>query len=122
MSFIGKLLRKTEPLTPGPGATAPLDERVLADARDAEPEVSDEVPATDLADETRADDPDSTPDVEAQSLPAAEQANDTAWWEEPPPTAAASTSSTATRSSKAEPAESATIAEHPAMIESVPQT
>jgi serine/threonine protein phosphatase PrpC len=124
MSFIGKLLRKTEPLTPAAGATAPLDERVLAEAADAEQEMADELPAAEVADETRADDTGSTPGEQAQSLPAAEAASDTAWWEEPPPTTPPVASSPASRSNQAEPAEPRDSAEQSAVagVESAPQT
>ncbi|MEP7188053.1 MAG: hypothetical protein ABI901_02535, partial [Roseiflexaceae bacterium] len=124
MSFIGKLLRKTEPLTPPIGATAPLDERVLAEAPDVGQEIADGVPAADSADETRADDPESAPDDQAQSLPAAEQANDTAWWEEPPPTTPMVSSSPAIHSNQTELAESGNVAERyaEAAVEPAPQT
>jgi serine/threonine protein phosphatase PrpC len=86
MSFIGKLLRKTEPLTPAKGVTAPLDERALADDPAVWQEIADGFPAADPADETRADDPTPAPADQAQS-PATpgEEATDTAWWEESPP-------------------------------------
>jgi serine/threonine protein phosphatase PrpC len=77
MSFINKLLRKTEPLTPA-GVTAPLDERALTQA----PDIGQEV-----ADGSAADPAPTLPD-EVQPLPAppaAEQDSDTAWWEETAP-------------------------------------
>jgi len=117
MSFIGKLLRKTEPLTPAIGATAPLDERVLAEAPDAEREIADKVP-TDSADETRADDPASTAGEQAQPPPPGEQANDTAWWEEPP-AAPAVAGNAATFSSQTEPAEPGVTASAPQTVELV---
>ncbi|MEO7908444.1 MAG: protein phosphatase 2C domain-containing protein [Roseiflexaceae bacterium] len=107
MSFIGKLLRKTEPLTPAVGSTAPLDERTLAEAPDVAQELADGFPAATPADET-------------QSLPPpAENASDTAWWEEPPPVVP----STASPASTSEPTESGNVADHdPAMVEPTPQT
>jgi serine/threonine protein phosphatase PrpC len=92
MSFIGKLLRKTEPLTSATGATAPLDERALAEAPDGEQEIADGLAAADPADE-------------AQSLPppTAEDADDTAWWEEPPPAAPAAAISPAPDTTDTEP-------------------
>lgn len=124
MSFIGKLLRKTEPLTPPIGATAPLDERVLAEAPDVGQEIADGVPAADSADETRADDPESALDAEAQSLPPAEKTNDTAWWEEPPPAVPLAASRPATHSNETELAESGNVAERDAeaAVEPAPQT
>jgi PPM family protein phosphatase len=103
MSFIGKLLRKTEPLTPAEGVTAPLDERVLESEPAVSQESADESPAAGPADETRVDDPAPIPDDGGQSpSPQAEVASDTAWWEEPPPAVPA----TATYSNELEPAES----------------
>ncbi len=104
MSFIGKLLRKTEPLRPAEGVTAPLDERALAGEPPVSQEVVDESADADPADEPRVDDPAPTPDDEAQSpsTPPAEEANDTAWWEEPPPAVPA----VAPHSNELEPAES----------------
>src|SRR3990170_1506259 len=101
MSFIGKLLRKTEPLTPAEGVTAPLDESALKGEPAVAQEFVDESSAADPADETRVDDPVPMLDEEAQlPSPQAEVASDTAWWEEPPP----AVSATATHSNEIEPA------------------
>jgi hypothetical protein len=57
MSFITKLLRKTEPLTTATGETAPLDARaLLADAAERA-EAAPAPQADDSADDTRADEP-----------------------------------------------------------------
>lgn len=112
MSFIDKLLRKTEPLTPAAGATAPLDERTLAEAPDVGQEIADGFPAANPADE-------------AQSLPPqAEDANDTAWWEEPPAAVPVAASIPATHSNEAEPAELGNVAAHDPAAEpaAAPQT
>jgi len=102
MSFIDKLLRKTEPLTPAAGATAPLDERVLAEAPDIGQEIADGFAAANPADEALVDDPAPTPADEAPLPPPDQKANDTAWWEEPPP----AVPTPATHSNESEPAES----------------
>jgi len=130
MSFIGKLLRKTEPLTSPEGGTAPLDERALAEAPDVGQEVADGFPAADPADAAHPADPAPTLAEEAQPLspPAAEAATDTAWWEEPPPAAPAPASSSAPHSADSAPdagvdRSPATIdASMPAQNELVPQT
>ncbi len=99
MSFINKLLRKTEPLTAAAGVTAPLDERARADAFRAD----------DPAGETRGDDPAPTPANEPQSPPtppADEDANDTAWWEEASPAVPVAAISPSTHSNRSWPAES----------------
>ena len=44
MSFISKLLRKTEPLTTATGVTAPLDARALMDEPAGQPEDSSRAP------------------------------------------------------------------------------
>jgi PPM family protein phosphatase len=88
MSFISKLLRKTEPLTTAAGATAPLDARARVADASGQPEVAPVLPADDPADETRTADPAPTPVDQAQvppTPPAAEDADDTAWWEEASP-------------------------------------
>jgi serine/threonine protein phosphatase PrpC len=76
MSFIGKLLRKTEPLTPPAGMTAPLDENALPARSGDLPETAGDEPEIDPAGETR---------VDAEQADAQEQADETAWWEEAPP-------------------------------------
>jgi serine/threonine protein phosphatase PrpC len=78
MSFIGKLLRKTEPLTPPAGMTAPLDDSALPAEPSSQPETAEDRPEVDPAVETR---------VDADQADAQEHADETAWWEEPPPTA-----------------------------------
>ena len=109
MSFIGKLLRKTEPLTSAAGATAPLDERALAEAPDGGQEIADGLAAANPADE-------------AQSLPppTAEDANDTAWWEEPPPTVPAAAISPAPHTTDTEPDTGLDILPPPALDPPMP--
>jgi PPM family protein phosphatase len=104
MSFINKLLRRTEPLTAATDETAPLDARALvADPADQD-ETAPALPtATDLTDDpstpqdsTRADDsgPMPTNETLAPRLPTAEDGDDTAWWEETAPLAPAAASQT----------------------------
>jgi PPM family protein phosphatase len=96
MSFINKLLRKTEPL-PATDETAPLDARALvADPADQDETALALPTATDLTDETRADDTAPTPADETPALPppTAEDGDDTAWWEEAAPPAPAAASQT----------------------------
>src|SRR5690349_14942488 len=111
MSFIGKLLRKTEPLTPAVGATAPLDDRVLTQEPDVEQNVADEAPASDSAEQAHSDDAASTPDDQPEPLPVAKVDDDTAWWEEPPPAAAVAASSPTSHSSETKQAEPGSTAE-----------
>ena len=95
MSFITKLLRKTEPLTTATGETAPLDARALLADAAGRSEIAP--PAVDPADAPRPDEPAPTnepapmPDDATQPSPppAAEEADDTAWWEEASPTVVA---------------------------------
>jgi len=86
MSFINKLLRKTEPLTPATGETAPLDERALEATPAVWQEVADGFQAATPAEQARADDPAPTAAGEAQALPPPpEQADESAWWEQAAP-------------------------------------
>jgi PPM family protein phosphatase len=110
MSFINKLLRKTEPLRPATGATAPLDGRALEATPAVWQELADGFQAADPADETRADDPAPTPADEAQ--PAPEQADSSPWWEEPAPAVPAESGQ----------AEATTIVEQDIKAEQTPQT
>jgi serine/threonine protein phosphatase PrpC len=122
MSFIGKLLRKTEPLTAA-GVTAPLDDRVLAVEPSDQPEGAD---AHQAADETRTEDP--APLLENEALPApAAEASEVAWWEETSPALPAAAPSTPTHANEANetrPAEAATVSKHDAAAEpeQAPQT
>jgi PPM family protein phosphatase len=126
MSFISKLLRKTEPLTTATDETAPLDARALLAEPADQPEIAPAPPAADLANETRADDPAPRPAGEAQSLPppAAEATDDTAWWEAAAPDIPAAAPSPTTNSDRLEQAESETTLEPHAATEPapVPQT
>jgi PPM family protein phosphatase len=88
MSLIGKLLRKTEPLTPPASMTAPLDDNALATELTDMPETADSLQTVDPASQAPADDA-------ALTLAGAEQPNstqpvvnpdsDAAWWEESSP-------------------------------------
>jgi serine/threonine protein phosphatase PrpC len=91
MSFIGKFLRKTEPLTTATGETAPLDARALIAAG------SDGT--------SRADDPASAPPEQAESLSPPQQDDDTPWWEE----TAAAVPAAATQTDETEAAETSNI-------------
>jgi PPM family protein phosphatase len=131
MSFISKLLRKTEPLTSAAGVTAPLDDRALAAEPAGWQELADAFQATDPADETRVDDPAPTPADEAQSLPtpATQEANDSAWWEEASPAVPVAAINPSTHSNESGPAESGqtlsgNVLEHDAeaQAEQAPQT
>src|SRR5829696_3563993 len=112
MSFINKLLRKTEPLTPTTGATAPLDERALEATPAVWQELADGFQAADPADETRADDPAPTPADAALRPP--EQADSPAWWEEAAPALPADAGQTTAKTIE--------IPEPPAETEQTPQT
>ncbi len=118
MSFISKLLRKTEPLTTA-GVTAPLDEHTLAATPAEWQEIADAFQAGDPAAETRAADPAPAPADEAPSLPtpAAEEANDTAWWEEASSAVPAATPSPLAHSEVSEQADSGNVAEGEAEAE-----
>jgi serine/threonine protein phosphatase PrpC len=111
MSFISKLLRKTEPLTSAAGVTAPLDDRALAAEPAGWQELAGAFPAADPADETRVDDPAPTLADQAQSLPppVAEEADDTAWWEEASPGVPAATLNRSTDSDGSGSAESGLV-------------
>jgi serine/threonine protein phosphatase PrpC len=88
MSFIGKLLRKTEPLTPPVGMTASLDESALPAETPALPATADEQAARDPADETRVDAPGiaaGEPERPGTDQAASEDKGQIAWWEEAPP-------------------------------------
>jgi len=106
MSFISKLLRKTDPLTTATGETTPLDARALMDDPASQPEIAPALQAANPADETRADDPEPVQDDDTESLPpppAAEHADDTAWWEEASPAVPAAAISPAPDSTDSEP-------------------
>ncbi|HEU5101055.1 MAG TPA: protein phosphatase 2C domain-containing protein [Roseiflexaceae bacterium] len=82
MSFIGKLLRKTEPLTPV--STAPLDDSALP----AEPQAPQDRSDTGAGGEVRVDDPDalaSNTEPPTQPQVADEQPAEVAWWEQSAP-------------------------------------
>ncbi|HJZ49563.1 MAG TPA: protein phosphatase 2C domain-containing protein [Roseiflexaceae bacterium] len=84
MSFISKLLRKTEPLTPPAGLTAPLDARALVDQPTDVPEPIDQ--EIDPAGERRVDEEARPADMEQTSeQPAQANAHEIAWWEESSP-------------------------------------
>jgi serine/threonine protein phosphatase PrpC len=118
MSFIGKLLRKTEPLTTVAGVTAPLDASALATEPAGRPEIADVCQAADPGDETRDDDPAPTPSDEAQSLtPPTDEAGDTAWWEEASPGEPAAALSQSTDSGESGQAETETILGRDAQVE-----
>jgi PPM family protein phosphatase len=83
MSFIGKLLRKTEPLKPPAGMTAPLDDSALPAEPQGLPTAAGDQSDIDPGEETRVDEPDVEPP--ASTGAAAEGKSETAWWEEAPP-------------------------------------
>jgi len=93
MSFIGKLLRKTEPLTPPAGMTAPLSDSTIPAEQDGVPATVDGRSGSEPADETHVDEPDaSAADVE-QPDPiqvATEATSEAAWWEEAAPAVSSS--------------------------------
>ncbi len=108
MSFITKLLRKTEPLTPAEGVTAPLDGRALTAEPTGRPEAAPARLADDTAEQTHADDPAPMPADEADAPPAA-STDDTAWWEEASPATIAAVNGASTQSDEAGPAEAGTV-------------
>jgi serine/threonine protein phosphatase PrpC len=113
MSFIGKLLRKTEPLSPTGGVTAPLEEQALVEAPPAEQDAADAFVAADPAGETRVDDPAAdgpSEDVEPFAEPKADEESDTAWWEEAPPVIPPCASDSARQPATSEPNAAASAA------------
>jgi serine/threonine protein phosphatase PrpC len=78
MSFIGKLLRKTEPLTQPAGPTAPLDEHSLPTEPDGAGATQGDHSGSVPAGETRVDEPEAAPE---RAQAATEDAGETAWWE-----------------------------------------
>jgi serine/threonine protein phosphatase PrpC len=85
MSFIGKLLRKTEPLAPPVGTTAPLDDSALPAEAQGLAIAAEDQAAIDPADQARAGEADAS--AEGTEPPGtgqatAEEQSETAWWEE----------------------------------------
>jgi serine/threonine protein phosphatase PrpC len=88
MSFISKLLRKTEPLTPPAGMTAPLEDSALPAELEGLPEPVDDQSKIDSAEEKRVEIESpalSEQEQPASAQPAADGASESAWWEEASP-------------------------------------
>jgi serine/threonine protein phosphatase PrpC len=90
MSFITKLLRKTEPLKPPIKGTAPLDDSAVPAAVDEPPAGVEGAPANGAEQVSAQSAAGAAADQQSASGPteAAEEANDGAWWEETAPPSA----------------------------------